>query len=120
MKHADAVAYCLALPGAYLDHPWGPDHNVAKVGGKIFCFFGALEAPRPLLVITVKNAPELVELWRDRFPDHIGVARYLNKSHWNRVVAAGRGAPSPDEVRELIDDSYAAVVATLPKSARPA
>ncbi len=30
--------YALGLPGAYIDHPWGED--VAKVGQKVFVFFG--------------------------------------------------------------------------------
>jgi predicted DNA-binding protein (MmcQ/YjbR family) len=28
---------CLALPGATLDHPFGDEHDVYKVGGKMFC-----------------------------------------------------------------------------------
>jgi predicted DNA-binding protein (MmcQ/YjbR family) len=32
------LAYALALPEAYIDHPWGED--VAKVGKKVFVFFG--------------------------------------------------------------------------------
>ena len=30
---------CLALPGATLDHPFGDDHDVYKVGGKMFAVF---------------------------------------------------------------------------------
>jgi predicted DNA-binding protein (MmcQ/YjbR family) len=146
MRRADAVKYCLSKPGAYLDSPWGPDHDVAKVGGKIFCFFGSLEtvetagrsvptitvkntaervemiatAGRSVPTITVKNTAERVEMWRTRFPDHIGTGPYLNKALWNRVITRGPGAPDSDDVRELIDDSYDLIVAKLPKSARPA
>jgi predicted DNA-binding protein (MmcQ/YjbR family) len=32
------LAYALALPGAWIDHPWGED--VVKVGKKVVVFFG--------------------------------------------------------------------------------
>jgi hypothetical protein len=35
---ARLLKYALARPGATLAHPWG--ENVAKVGGKVFVFFG--------------------------------------------------------------------------------
>jgi predicted DNA-binding protein (MmcQ/YjbR family) len=119
MKRVDAVAYCLSKPGAFLDSPWGPDHHVAKVGGKIFCFFGAVDRGGEQQTVTVKNTAEVVDMWRDRFPDHIGTGPYLNKALWNLVVTTGRRSPGNDDVRELIDDSYALVVASLPKSKRP-
>lgn len=31
---------CLALPGVTLDHPFGDDHDVYKVGGKMFVMVG--------------------------------------------------------------------------------
>ena len=31
---------CLALPAATLDHPWDPDHDAYKVGGKMFAVIG--------------------------------------------------------------------------------
>jgi predicted DNA-binding protein (MmcQ/YjbR family) len=114
MHRSDIVAYCLSRPGAWLDSPWGPDDTVAKVGDKIFCFY----ATDPVS-ITVKNTREQITEWRDRFPDHAGPAAYLNKQLWNRVVLNGAGAPGPDDMRELIDESYALVVAALPKSKRP-
>ncbi len=119
MKRAQVIKYCLAKPGAYLDHPWGPDDSVAKVGGKIFCFFGGPENARAATV-TVKNTADVIEQWRARHPDHIGPAPYLSKSLWNRVDTGGAGAPDDDDVRELIDDSYALIVSKLRKADRPA
>ena len=87
---------------------------MAKVGDKIFCFYGAER-----LSITVKNSREAVAEWRDRFPEHVGPAAYLNKQLWNQVVLEGAGAPTTDDMRELIDDSYDLVVASLPKYKRP-
>jgi predicted DNA-binding protein (MmcQ/YjbR family) len=116
MTRDDLVAHCLALPGAYLDSPWGEDHHVAKVADKIFCF---LSAPGEPPAITVKNTREAVQEWRDRFPGHVSIPRYLNKSLWNQVDLAAPGAPDLEDAHELIDDSYRLVVAGLPKSKRP-
>ena len=38
---ADLLAFALALPEAWEDHPWG--ESVAKVGKKVFVFFGVPE-----------------------------------------------------------------------------
>lgn len=116
MTREELVAYCLAKPGAYRDSPWGEDHDVAKVGGKIFCFFSKQAAPPG---VTVKATAERTAEWRDRFPEHVGPAPYLPKHLWNAVALHGLGAPDGEDARELIDDSYDLVVATLPRSKRP-
>lgn len=116
MDRAELIALCLAHPGAYLDAPWGEEDSVAKVGGKIFCFLGGAEGP---VGISVKNTREAVSEWRDRFPRHIGIPRYLKKDLWNRVDLSTAGAPDDDDIRELIDESYRLIVESLPKSKRP-
>jgi predicted DNA-binding protein (MmcQ/YjbR family) len=116
MTRDDLVAYCLGKPGAFLDSPWGEEDNVVKVGGKIFCFLGVPDRP---IAINVKNTRGAVLEWRARFPDHIGIPRYLNKALWNAVDLSSPGAPDDDDVHELIDDSYRLVVESLPKYQRP-
>jgi hypothetical protein len=37
---------------------------------------------------------------------HIGVAPYLHKQRWNKVLIDTTGAPSTNELADLIDDSY--------------
>ena len=116
MPHADLVAYCLAKPGAVPDTPWEED-LVAKVGGKIFAFLGGggvgLKCGR--------DADEAAEL-RLRFPDTVTVMAYIGRYGWNRIALDGgpHDRPDDDELRELVDASYAAVVARLPKRLRPA
>jgi predicted DNA-binding protein (MmcQ/YjbR family) len=39
------LEFALGLPEAWLDHPWG--ENVAKVGKKVFVFFGLPDAEQP-------------------------------------------------------------------------
>jgi predicted DNA-binding protein (MmcQ/YjbR family) len=116
MTRDELVAYCLTKPGAYLDAPWGEGDNVVKVADKIFCFLGDPDGPPAM---SVKNTREGVQEWRDRFPKHVGVPRYLSKALWNRVELFGAGAPDVDDACELIDDSYRLVVEALPKSRRP-
>jgi predicted DNA-binding protein (MmcQ/YjbR family) len=92
------------------------DHNVVKVGGKIFAFLGGEDG----FSITLKNTEDVVDQWRHEYPDHTGKASYLSETQWNVIRTTGPGAPADEEVRDLIDESYALVVAKLPKSQRPA
>lgn len=112
MRHADLLAYCLAKPGAVADTPW-EDDPVAKVGGKIFAFLGG----QGLGVKCGRDADEAAEL-RLRFPDTVSVMPYIGRFGWNSIVLDG--TVDDDELRELVDASYAAVVARLPKRLRPA
>ena len=111
MRHADVVAYCLAKPGAVPDTPWEED-LVAKVGGKIFAFLGGggvgLKCGR--------DADEAAEL-RLRFPETATVMPYIGRYGWNSIALDG--AIEDDELRELVDASYDAVLARLPKRLRP-
>jgi predicted DNA-binding protein (MmcQ/YjbR family) len=117
MMRTELVAHCLSKPGAYLDHPWGEEDSVVKVGGKIFCFLGAEGSPPSM---AAKNSRERIEEWRSRHPDHIGPGPYLNKQLWSRIDLSTPGGPDDDEARELIDDSYDLIVASLPRAKRPA
>ena len=110
----EVIAHCLAKPGAEETYPWGDEELVCKVGGKAFAFIGL-----PGHTVGVKcgaNAEEAAE-WRERHPDHITTSAYVGRYGWNRVEVAG-SVPA-DEVRELLDASYDAVVAKLPKAKRP-
>ena len=112
MRHADLVAYCLAKPGAAPDTPWEED-LVAKVGGKIFAFLGGAGVG----LKCGRDADEAAEL-RQRFPDSATVMPYIGRYGWNSIALDG--AIGDDELRELVDASYDAVVARLPKRLRPA
>ena len=112
MRHADVVAYCLAKPGAVPDMPWEED-LVAKVGGKIFAFLGG----NAVGLKCGRDADEAAEL-RQRFPATATVMPYIGRYGWNSIVLDG--AIDDDELRELVDASYEAVVARLPKRLRPA
>jgi predicted DNA-binding protein (MmcQ/YjbR family) len=115
MDRDELIAYCLGKPGAEETYPWGDGELVAKVGGKSFAFIG-LDGGR-VGVKCGRDAAEADE-WRQRYPDAITMSNYVGRYGWNSVDWTG---PVPDEdVRELVDASYDAAVAALPKSKRPA
>ena len=114
MTRDELVAFCLAKPGAEETYPWGDAELVAKVGGKAFAFIGLDEG-----TVGVKCGRDAAEAgeWRDRYPGAITPSSYIGRYGWNAVDWTG---PVPDdEVRELIDGSYDAAVAALPKGRRP-
>jgi len=103
---------CAAKPGAVIDHPWGPEDSVFKVGGKIFAFVGDEGSTAGTFKCDRDRIPE----WRSRYPDHIGPARYLTNKPWNSVTYKGVAG---DDMAELIDDSYHEVCLALAKKHRP-
>ncbi|NKY84569.1 MmcQ/YjbR family DNA-binding protein [Nocardia veterana] len=108
---SDLLRYCLTKPGAWRDEPWEGD-VVAKVGDKIFAFVGSdavtLKCGRSRL-----EADEFVHI----YPDEVSASAYIGRYGWNTIRLGG--AVSDAEVHELIDQSYAEIVAKLPKSKRP-
>ena len=88
---------------------------VAKVGGKIFAFFGSGTAPSVGLKCGASR--EGADEWLLRYPDDAIVMAYIGRSGWN-TLRIGGGIPD-DELVEAIDTSYSAVVSKLPKKDRP-
>ena len=60
-----------------------------------------------------KSAAEL----RHRYPDHVTVMPYIGRHGWNSVRVDG--TIPEEELREIVDESYEAIVAKLPKRLRP-
>lgn len=69
----------------------------------------------PALAISLKCEPDLAEQLRAAHPEITG-AWHLNKTHWNGVDCTG--SLSDEMIRDMIEDSYDLVVATLPKKDR--
>jgi predicted DNA-binding protein (MmcQ/YjbR family) len=103
---------CLRLAGAEETFPFGPETSVFKVGGKIFAI-AALGAPS--LRVSVKVAPELGERLRASYRE-IQPGYHLNKRHW--ITIDPQGSLDDAMVRDLIEDSWALVAASLPRAAR--
>jgi len=104
-------AFCLEFNGAQETFPFTPETSVFKVGGKMFAL-SALDAVP--LAVNVKCDPDIAVGQR---ADHPAIVPgwHMNKRHWNTVTV---GELPERLVRELIEDSYDLVVATLPKAER--
>jgi predicted DNA-binding protein (MmcQ/YjbR family) len=113
----DAAAfrkYCLKKPGTTEDSPFGPEHIVFKVGGKMFALLAFEEVPP---TANLKCDPDRALELRDRY-EEVQPGYHMNKKHWNTVVLTGS---VPDaEIRQMIDHSYELVVNSLPRKTREA
>lgn len=106
--------YCLAKPGAWPDQPWEGD-TVAKVGPKIFAFLGSAGVSVGLKCGRDRDeADEVIT----RYPDCVTAMSYIGRYGWNTISLDGR--VDVDDLLELIDASYDAVVLRLPRRHRPA
>lgn len=112
MNAAQLRASCLRRAGAVEDFPFGPEHSVFKVGGKIFAISALGRRP---LEVSLKCDPELAVQLRSSYRA-VRPGYHLNKRHWNTVTL---DAGIPDRlVHDMIEDSYDLVVSALPKRVR--
>jgi predicted DNA-binding protein (MmcQ/YjbR family) len=92
--------------------PFGPDHIVFKVAGKMFALAALDEVPS---AVNLKCDPDFALELRDRY-EQVRPGYHMNKKHWNTVVLDG---VIPDqEIRAMIDQSYNLVVKSLPRRQR--
>ena len=105
-------AYCLTKPNATEDLPFGPDTLVFKVGGKMFALASLDDVPPR---VNLKCDPERALDLRDRY-EEITPGYHMNKKHWNTIELSGGVLAA--ELRQMIDDSYDLVAASLPKKRR--
>jgi predicted DNA-binding protein (MmcQ/YjbR family) len=113
MTREDLLAHCLDKPGAWRDEPWEGD-VVAKVGPKIFAFFGSAGSA---VGVKCGRSRDEADEWLRRFPEDAVVMAYIGRSGWNTLTIGG--AIPDDEILEAVDASYDAVVAKLAKKDRP-
>ncbi len=108
---------CLSFPGVFEDFPFGPETSVFKVrsavasGARHEAKMFALSSMDPdNWSVSLKCEPALAEQLRAANPEITG-AWHMNKTHWNGVRLDG--ALSDDMIRDMVEDSYDLVVATL-------
>jgi predicted DNA-binding protein (MmcQ/YjbR family) len=112
MDATELRCWCLEQPGAIEDFPFGPEHSVFKVAGKMFALSPLDRMP---LEVSVKCEPDLALQLRAGHPA-IRAGYHLNKRHWNTITLDDS---VPDQlVRDLIEDSYDLVFSALPKRVR--
>ena len=101
--------YCLAKKEVEEGFPFGETVLVFKVKGKVFLL---ARLDTPTLEFNVKCDTEKAIEWREQFAA-VQPGYHMNKRLWNTVTVDGS---IPNRiVREMIDDSYALVVRSLPK-----
>ena len=117
MDIAQLRKICLSFPGAFEDFPFGPETSVFKVRAHVAGgarheakMFAASAMDPDDWSVSLKCEPALAEQLRAAHPEITG-AWHMNKTHWNGVRLDGA---LPDAmVRDMVEDSYDLVVATL-------
>jgi predicted DNA-binding protein (MmcQ/YjbR family) len=117
MDPAELRKICLSFPGSYEDFPFGPETSVFKVrahvagGARHEAKMVAASAMDPDdFSVSLKCEPALAQQLRAAHPEITG-AWHMNKNHWNGVRLDGA---LPDTmVRDMVEDSYDLVVASL-------
>lgn len=110
MNIEDFRAFCLSKKGVTESLPFGPDTLVFKVMNKMFAVCGLERTPTQ---VNLKCDPERAQALREAYDGLIIPGWHMNKHHWNTVMI--EDALPPKLVIELIDHSYALIVASLPK-----
>ncbi|WP_096455221.1 MmcQ/YjbR family DNA-binding protein [Corynebacterium suranareeae] len=111
--HHIAARHAQTLPLSTKEFPFGPEHEVYKVRGKVFLLLTILKG-KP--IITLKSDPEIGASLRSGFPT-IEPGYHMNKVHWLSISAGER--ITVDLIEGLVEESYQLVVSTLPASKRP-
>lgn len=101
--------FCLNLPYATEDFPFGKEVLVLKVGGKIFALTNLEDE---LFKVNLKCNPEKAIEYRERHSE-IVTGYHMNKKHWNTVDFNGN--LKDDFLEEMIIDSYNLVYKSLTK-----
>lgn len=101
------------LPGAGLEHPFGPEWEVFKVRGKVFMLLTEVTG-EPIVII--KADPEDSKALREQHDD-ITPGYHMNKRHW--ITLRPGGNLHERHVDELVTESYRLVVENLPKAKQP-
>jgi len=107
MNIEEVREYCLAKKGVTESFPFDETTLVFKVMNKMYCLLG-LDDFR----VSLKNDPDKNIELRAHYPA-IFEGYHLNKQHWNTIELDGT-VPA-QLIREMIDDSYEIIVASLTK-----
>ncbi len=102
--HEALLEYALSLPGAWEDDPWG--ERVAKVGKKVFVFFGRSHPDEPRLMLAVKLPHSVLKALDQSFTEPTGYG--LGKSGWVSATFAGGDRPKMELLRAWVLESYRA------------
>ncbi|SHE44546.1 Predicted DNA-binding protein, MmcQ/YjbR family [Loktanella atrilutea] len=109
MSRQTVSRLCAALPGATLDHNFGPDHDSWKIGGKLFAIVGSQAHGVSVNTDSVETARMLIDA---------GVATRAPYCHASWVSVPMEAAA--EEMAHRIAVSYRLVRASLTRKAQAA
>jgi len=101
--------YCNSKKGVEEGFPFGPEHIVFKVMGKVFLIASIDEHP---LRFNAKCDPEKAVELRERYACVVP-GYHMNKKHWNSIIADG--SVNVGLLQEWITHSYDLIVNKLPR-----
>ncbi|WP_243076057.1 MmcQ/YjbR family DNA-binding protein [Microbacterium sp. SS28] len=101
------------LPGAGLEHPFGPEWDVFKVRGKVFMLMTSSTGDP---IVNLKVDPEDGKALREAYAS-ITPGYHMNKRHW--ITLRPDGSLPKDLIDDLVTESYLLVVRNLPRAKRP-
>jgi predicted DNA-binding protein (MmcQ/YjbR family) len=99
--HQQVVRFALGLPGAWEDHPW--EETVAKVGKKVFVFFGSEASPSwPSMTVKLAESHDQAMAIPGTEPTGYG----LGRSGWVTIPFGSRLLPPLGVLTDLVEESY--------------
>ena len=108
MDRAGIKRFCLSLPAATLDHPFGEDHDAYCVGGKMFAIMGGTGG------LSFKASDIAYEVLTET--GHARPAPYLARAKW---VNLADPSDWPDhELADHLATAHAIIAGKLTKKAR--
>jgi len=109
------MEYCLGKLGASINHPFGPELDVFRAGGKIFALL--YEQEDGFANIRLKCEPMLADFLRQKH-EAVRPGYHMNKLHWNTVICDG--SIEANEIFGYIDHSHELILKSLTKKVRNA
>lgn len=115
MTPQELLAHCLKKPGAWMDHPFGPEYDIVKVDKRIFAQVFLLKGVETVTF----NCDEMTgSFYRGLFPGVV-VRGYhcpaVQQPYFNTLPLLG----VPEEILlEMLEHSYTVVTGKLTKAAR--
>ena len=110
MDRAGVKRFCLSLPAATLDHPFGEDHDAYRVGGKMFAIMGGAGD------LSFKVSDIAYEVLTDT--GRAAPAPYLARAIW--VNLADPADWPADDLKDHLITAHALIAARLTNKARKA
>ena len=102
-EEEDIKSYLSKLPGVKISYPQSKSLACYSLSSEPFAF---LELGKQTLRLSLRSDGELSKLLREKY-EEVLPGHKLNPSKWNTIILSGQ--LSPNEIKALIDHSYALV-----------